>query len=262
MNPSLLDRVVTRTRIATQGQLKCFDLIRSLVKGKKGIEIGGPSDVFREAKKLLPIYQTIGSLDNCDFSKSTTWAAHADTYTFSPTRPAGKTIFGEGSNLAGVPDASYDFVLSSHNLEHFANPVKALKEWQRVSRPGGSLILVLPNYHYTFDHQRTPTSVAHMFDDFNRDVQEDDLTHLDEILLQHNLGRDAGAGSPEAFHKRSLDNMQNRCLHHHVFDVNNCRTLLSQVGAQVLAVETAWPWHIFLVATFPTLNSVEPTAIC
>jgi len=250
MNFSLLDRIVRRIRIATQGRLACFDLAVSQVKGKNGIEIGGPSNVFRELGGLLPIYDEVGSLDNCDFSKSTTWAAHADTYAFSPKRPSGKTIFGEGSNLAGVQDRSYDFVLSSHNLEHFANPVKALNEWKRVVRPGGSLIMVLPDYKYTFDHRRAPTAVAHMLQDFHRDTQEDDLTHLDEILREHDLDRDPGAGSPEAFHQRSLNNFQNRCLHHHVFDTNNCRELLSQVGANVLAIETAWPFHIFLVARF------------
>jgi len=250
MNFTLLDRVVRRTRIAMQGRLACFDLAVSQVRDKKGLEIGGPSEVFRESSRLLPIYDKVGSLDNCDFSKSTTWAAHSDTYEFSPKIPPGKTIFGEGSNLAGVPDGNYDFVLSSHNLEHFANPVKALKEWQRVTRPGGDLILILPNYKYTFDHRRTPTAVAHMFEDFNRNTQEDDLTHLDEILRQHDLSMDQGVGSLDAFHQRSLNNVQNRCLHHHVFDTNNCRTLLSQVGANVLAVETAWPFHIFLVASF------------
>ena len=90
--------------------------------------------------------------------------------------------FCDGSNLVGVENGSYDFVLSSHNLEHFANPVKALKEWQRVLRPGGSLILVLPHYAKTFDHRRKLTPVAHMIEDFERNTQEDDLSHLEEIL--------------------------------------------------------------------------------
>ena len=98
-----------------------------------------------------------------------------------------------------IADNTYEFVLSCHNLEHFANPVKALKEWQRIACPAGALVLVLPDHSMTFDHRRKLTSVAHMMDDFDRDMQEDDLTHLPEILLKHDLTRDPGAGTLEQF---------------------------------------------------------------
>jgi SAM-dependent methyltransferase len=153
--------------------------------------------------------------------------------------------------LGVVPDHQYDFVLSSHNLEHFANPVKALKQWQRISRPGGGLILVLPNYQFTFDHRRAPTPVTHMFDDYSRGTQEDDLTHLDEILRAHDRDMDPGSGSAEEFRQRSLNNFANRCLHHHVFNKQNSLELLNGIGAKVLAIETAWPFHIFVLARFP-----------
>jgi SAM-dependent methyltransferase len=33
-----------------------------------------------------------------------------------------------------VPDKSFDFVISSHVIEHFFDPIKALKEWARIAR--------------------------------------------------------------------------------------------------------------------------------
>ncbi len=221
-----------------------------LVKDKEGIEIGGPSDFFRYWNSPLPIYGKIRRLDNCDFSRNTTWISHADSFMFHPRKAPGKTIFSEGSNLAMVADNTYDFVLSCHNLEHFANPVKALKEWQRIARPGGALILVLPNYTMTFDHRREPTPVSHMMEDFDRDTREDDLTHLPEILLKHDLTRDPRAGTLEEFRQRSLNNFQNRCLHHHVFDENNSRDLLSALGMNVLSVEIYPTCHLLLLARF------------
>jgi SAM-dependent methyltransferase len=248
MSVSVFSRAANRARILLQGRVSCFKLAVLLIKGKAGLEIGGPSAVFREWHSPLPIYKEVGSLDNCDISRSTAWANHSDTYTFSPHRAAGKNIFCDGSDLSIVADNNYDFILSSHNLEHFANPVKALKEWQRVTRPGGTLILVLPNYSYTFDHRREPTAVSHMMQDFDMNTQEDDLTHLPEILREHDLSMDLPAGTPEEFRRRSLDNFTNRCLHHHVFDESNSRELLTQVGMEVLAVETALPYHMFLLA--------------
>jgi hypothetical protein len=55
----------------------------------------------------------------------------------------------------------------------------------------------------------------------------------------------------EQFHARSLDNFNNRCLHHHVFDQANSRDLLLRSGLEVLAVELALPNHIFLLARVP-----------
>jgi SAM-dependent methyltransferase len=217
------------------------------VSEKAGLEIGGPSIPFRPGN-VLPLYPSIGSLDNCDFSSSTTWAQHGTDYLYDPGKPAGRSYFCEGSNLEQIADQSYDFVLSAHNLEHFANPVKALLEWKRVLRPGGALVLILPFYRNTFDHRRSPTPVAAMMDDFQRDVGEDDLSHVPEILEKHDLARDPGAGTLDEFRQRCMDNFQNRCIHHHVFDRRNSRELLEAVGFEVLSIDRGYPFHLCLLA--------------
>ena len=43
-----------------------------------------------------------------------------------------------------VPDASEDFVLSSHVLEHVWNPIDTLVEWYRIVRPGGFIFTIVP----------------------------------------------------------------------------------------------------------------------
>lgn len=251
MEVSLIRRAKNNVRLLLVVRLRCFRAVLPFVDGKKGLEIGGPSAVFEDGVRPLPIYPRVGSLDNCDFSRNTTWASHQEAFTFSPGKAPGKNLFRDASNLSSVASHSYDFILSSHNLEHFANPVKALREWKRVTRPGGALILVLPDYSKTFDHRRTPTTVEHMFEDLGRDTQEDDLTHLPEILNKHDVSLDPGVASAEEFQRRSLDNFNNRCLHHHVFDKTNSRELLTRCGMKVLAVEAAPPFHLFLLARIP-----------
>lgn len=48
------------------------------------------------------------------------------------------------------PDESYDAVYSSHTLEHFgrAEIMPLLLEWLRVLKPGGLLIVVVPNLEF------------------------------------------------------------------------------------------------------------------
>jgi len=52
---------------------------------------------------------------------------------------------GDAQKLANVDDGSFDFLFSSHCLEHMRDPVEALGNWIRVIRPGGHLIISVPD---------------------------------------------------------------------------------------------------------------------
>jgi ADP-heptose:LPS heptosyltransferase/predicted SAM-dependent methyltransferase len=48
-------------------------------------------------------------------------------------------------DLSVFGSQSMDFVYSSHLLEHLEHPAEALKEWWRILKPGGYLVLYLPH---------------------------------------------------------------------------------------------------------------------
>jgi SAM-dependent methyltransferase len=52
---------------------------------------------------------------------------------------------GDAQYLDGIEDAGYDFVYSSHTLEHMDDPTVALQNWWRAVKPGGYLILYVPH---------------------------------------------------------------------------------------------------------------------
>lgn len=52
---------------------------------------------------------------------------------------------GDAQYLKGIPDMEYDFVYSSHTLEHMKDLELSLKNWWRVIKKGGFLILYLPH---------------------------------------------------------------------------------------------------------------------
>jgi ADP-heptose:LPS heptosyltransferase/predicted SAM-dependent methyltransferase len=54
-------------------------------------------------------------------------------------------INGDGTDLSLFADDSLDFVFSSHFLEHVEDYKSALKEWWRVIKPDGYLVLYLPH---------------------------------------------------------------------------------------------------------------------
>jgi SAM-dependent methyltransferase len=52
---------------------------------------------------------------------------------------------GDAQTLKGLKDSEFDFVYSSHTLEHVDDAGVTLKNWWKVIRPGGYLILYLPH---------------------------------------------------------------------------------------------------------------------
>jgi glycosyltransferase involved in cell wall biosynthesis len=73
-------------------------------------------------------------------------------------------IVSPGDQLQEVADDSVDFVISSHVIEHFPDPIKALKEWRRVVRPGGYIYVIAPHKERTFDKDRPRTTLAELYE--------------------------------------------------------------------------------------------------
>jgi SAM-dependent methyltransferase len=93
-----------------------------------------------------------------------------DGYDLSTPGYDGKTI--------PVPDEFYDYVYSSHTLEHIENYKQTINEWMRVVKPGGYIITVVPHRdlyekkltlpsNFNGDHKRfySPSSLLKEFED-------------------------------------------------------------------------------------------------
>jgi SAM-dependent methyltransferase len=68
-------------------------------------------------------------------------------------------------------DDAFDFVFASHVIEHFADPIRALKEWVRVAR--NYVVLVVPHRDRTFDRGRALTTTAELLDRHERGATAD-----------------------------------------------------------------------------------------
>jgi len=187
------------------------NFLTDITFNKKGIEIGGPSPTGNI------LYQNATTIDNVIFSKNTIWSSHTDEYNYYDNKQ-GKVIINDAVNISLVQNESYDFCFSSHSLEHIANPLKAINEWLRIIKKGGYIIIIVPEKSICFDHKRNYSKFSTLLSQYEKNVGEEDLSTLPEILMYHDLSMDSPAGNLEEFAKRSLDNFNNRCLHHYVYN--------------------------------------------
>ncbi|MEY3874556.1 MAG: hypothetical protein RL363_1277, partial [Bacteroidota bacterium] len=140
---NLFDWVITTISYIRQpDKRKLIDFAKHF-KHLNGIEIGGPSDIFK-LKGAVPIYLYANKVDGVNFSNDTIWEGvikEGEFYNYQNS-DMGYQYIAEGTNLSAISNEKYDFVLSCHSLEHIANPIKALKEWHRILKPNGTIVLI------------------------------------------------------------------------------------------------------------------------
>src|SRR5580658_2804086 len=84
-----------------------------------GIDIGAGSDPLSKYQYLFP---RIVAVDSWDWEQ------------------------GDALEMRGAASGQFDFVSSHHCLEHIAEPWKALRRWVDITRIGGHVIVVVPDF--------------------------------------------------------------------------------------------------------------------
>jgi len=82
-----------------------------------GIDIGCGDDSLRKHKAQFPLMSNVVDWDIPD---------------------------GDAQLMQTVPDNMFDFVHSSHCLEHMNNPYEAFHNWIRITKPNGHLVITIP----------------------------------------------------------------------------------------------------------------------
>jgi len=83
-----------------------------------GLDIGGKPDPLSIYTELFPLISSVQTWDIED---------------------------GDAQYLKSLPENKFDFVHSSHCLEHLYDPYEGIANWLRVLKPGGYLIITVPD---------------------------------------------------------------------------------------------------------------------
>ena len=149
------------------------------LRGLKGVEIGGSA-----ANSFRLDTVNVDKVDN-------------EVYARDQVARCGRALPVDVSARAeGLPfeDDSYDFVLTSHVIEHMPDPIGALREWMRVARR--YVFVVAPHRDRDFDRDKALTPVEELLDRHERKFSTEEDRHWSVWTAESFLEMCGRAGIP------------------------------------------------------------------
>jgi SAM-dependent methyltransferase len=118
-------------------------------------------------------------------------------------------------DLGVLAEHDFDFFVAAGVIEHLVNPLRFLENLHRVMKPGARFLLSAPDRDFTWDCRRELTSNEHLYDEYERNVEDLSDEHVVEYLWHVSPIRlpaeEPGRSELIEFHRE-------RSIHVHVWD--------------------------------------------
>jgi SAM-dependent methyltransferase len=155
-------------------------------------------------------------------------------------------IVDDGEKLTTVPDASADFLIANHFIEHTEDPLGTLAAHLRVLRPGGVIFMAVPDARHTPDVRRALTPLEHVV----RDHAEGPAGSRAQHFAEHVRAWEEIDGPAADARARELDETD-YSIHFHVWTPDTFTELLVHARRELglpLEIEAVQPVrHEFIV---------------
>lgn len=144
----------------------------------------------------------------------------------------------------GVADESLDFIIGCHVIEHVLDPIGTILNGYRKLKPGGQLLLVIPDKERTLDRERPLTTLQHLIEDHSNPDPERDRLHYEEFFR---LAFPTPADEIES-HVRNAMESKTDC-HFHVWNYDSFGELVNYVNRELVNWSSIW--------SHPTLSNQQ-----
>jgi len=134
----------------------------------------------------------------------------------------GADLLAEATQLPVRP-ASLDFLIASHVLEHLPFPLAALRSWYQALAPKGVLLLKIPDKRFTFDVNRSRTSLTHLLNEHQNPELFDSRAHYAD-WIEKGGGHDPSMPGFDQAVQELME--QNYSIHFHVWIDDDVREII------------------------------------
>lgn len=134
-------------------------------------------------------------------------------------------IIDNGEKLTTVGEATQDFVIANHFIEHCENPIDTLMNFVRVLKKDGILFMCVPDKRYTFDNERPVTPFEHLVRDYTEGPGWSRAGHFREWVRY--VEHVTKASEAEARVRQLIDT--NYSIHYHVWSQAEMMDLVSKL---------------------------------
>ena len=121
-------------------------------------------------------------------------------------------VVDDGERLTTFGDATQDFVVANHFIEHCQNPLQTFHNLFRVLKPAGIMFMAVPDKRFTFDVDRPSTPVDHIMRDFTDGPECSKRQHFEEWSRLVNKAAEADVAA-QVDHLMAID----WSIHFHVW---------------------------------------------
>jgi SAM-dependent methyltransferase len=135
--------------------------------------------------------------------------------------------------LSSFESETQDFSVLCNVLQLVANPIRVLGEAFRVVRPGGHVVLSVPDHRFAFEASRPVTPFEHVLDEYLKAVSVVTDAHFIDLLVlfyPSEVALGVSAVGPR------LEQLRRRLEHAHVWDSMGFAELVKR-GLRVVDVE-------------------------
>jgi SAM-dependent methyltransferase len=137
--------------------------------------------------------------------------------------------------IENVADSSLDFLVACHVIEHTRNPIGSIAAAWRKLKPGGKLVLVVPDKERTFDRQRPVTALEHLVEDHRAPDRARDYAHYEEFYA---LAQPIPEFARQAEVARHF--AEGYAIHYHVWTHDTFADMLEHVDREVCPWAHVW----------------------
>jgi len=182
------------------------------------LEIGGPTLLFTSCYPYH-IYNLFNEIDNFNLYNL------KDSF-ISIKSSNDNNIYNNMYTELSQINKKYDILISSHCIEHMANPIKTLNMYKTLLKDTSYILTILPNKSEFWDSIRPTTTMKHLIQDYISNIEENDNTHEEENLAVAHPYK-INCNHPDkpnniSYEEMIKNNVNYRLMHHHCFDLQLC----------------------------------------